>query len=461
MKSLDFVLSMVSAERARQISKGYDAAHDAKHTEGELGAAAAAFLLPKYIGLEYKRQFYPWVGYYKAEPNRVLELVKGITMAVAEAQRLLAAPEFGLATKLVVALNADNNSNFQVSPENFLTLASGIKEMLAAGCEFTDEQIDTLATEGENALDLMQYPGYGVAAEALEAIFAEGSDPHAPPFHYDATDGVPQLAAEGINAGKPVSGAEAQEAASKLLAAFNAVMGISVSLPAEDFEALTVAVGRMQRAGFEFTEEAIAEIAEKGAAGAASKAPGWQELVSVFQGHINRAEAASQAETPDTGAPVSPSNPGGGNTGMAPNGNPMRAPDEFYQDEPRPGAEIGRPDQKAADLKAFVQAGVKNIADPSPANQAAAEAAADTAATHYAGPATATATGTPADAAASDGNAVEATPDGNGAPKVGGPADSATERKAAAVAPAATKGASDGDTGKPVQRGPGRPPVKR
>ena len=72
------VLAEVAAERARQIIKGYDAAHDDEHTGGDIALEAARAITPN----DY------WANWVAKDVPRRARIIGGIALAVAEVERL-------------------------------------------------------------------------------------------------------------------------------------------------------------------------------------------------------------------------------------------------------------------------------------------------------------------------------------------------------------------------------------
>lgn len=91
-------VSLIAAERQRQIEKGYDASRDAAYTEEELARAAVSYALPErlrglvgYVALG-KPRWWPWdAASWKPTPDdRIRELVKAGALIAAEIDRLRA-----------------------------------------------------------------------------------------------------------------------------------------------------------------------------------------------------------------------------------------------------------------------------------------------------------------------------------------------------------------------------------
>jgi len=81
---------MIKAERARQIAKGYDAAHDEQHEDGELAAAAAAFAAVESKKSFCARQLWPFDGFDLSMENPTLNnLTKAGALIVAEMERVM------------------------------------------------------------------------------------------------------------------------------------------------------------------------------------------------------------------------------------------------------------------------------------------------------------------------------------------------------------------------------------
>ena len=90
------VLDDIAAERQRQCLKGYDAAHDDKHNDGEIALGAALYAIPyempgmeqdNFIRLHMMLDLsYDWS--LKPEPDHRKRLVKAAAMLVAEIERL-------------------------------------------------------------------------------------------------------------------------------------------------------------------------------------------------------------------------------------------------------------------------------------------------------------------------------------------------------------------------------------
>lgn len=93
--SLDclYAIELVLRERARQVSKGYDAKHDDAHDDGRAGFEAAAAIMPEGASLLHplhgpnfsSPDFEPWID---ASQDRATVLVQGIALALAELERV-------------------------------------------------------------------------------------------------------------------------------------------------------------------------------------------------------------------------------------------------------------------------------------------------------------------------------------------------------------------------------------
>jgi hypothetical protein len=84
---------LIAAERERQREKGFDAEHDAAHTNGELVRAGIAFALVALDQGARATQFWPFVEPMMGDLDRRLgdslpELVKAGAMIAAEIDRL-------------------------------------------------------------------------------------------------------------------------------------------------------------------------------------------------------------------------------------------------------------------------------------------------------------------------------------------------------------------------------------
>lgn len=80
----------VIAERRRQIEvEGWDAAHDADHSRGEMAKAAAAYLLSFGGHQTHARRLWPWGGHWwkpdSVRPRR--DLVRGLALGLAELEK--------------------------------------------------------------------------------------------------------------------------------------------------------------------------------------------------------------------------------------------------------------------------------------------------------------------------------------------------------------------------------------
>ena len=78
----------IAAERARQISKGYDASHDDLHTDGSIARAAAFYAVTASGTWPANAPLWPWeYASYQPSPARVA-LIKAGALIVAEIERL-------------------------------------------------------------------------------------------------------------------------------------------------------------------------------------------------------------------------------------------------------------------------------------------------------------------------------------------------------------------------------------
>lgn len=81
------VLDEIAAERLRQAEKGFDAAHDDRHAEGEIAMAGAYYVL-RWTPHGAPARLWP----FREEPsftdrNWRADMVKGVSMIVAEIER--------------------------------------------------------------------------------------------------------------------------------------------------------------------------------------------------------------------------------------------------------------------------------------------------------------------------------------------------------------------------------------
>jgi len=74
------VIRQIAMERTRQLSKGYDAAHDDKHIFGEIAIAAASFAANE-------PKLYPWGRFPVHKRGRRERLIKAAALLVAEIER--------------------------------------------------------------------------------------------------------------------------------------------------------------------------------------------------------------------------------------------------------------------------------------------------------------------------------------------------------------------------------------
>lgn len=122
------VIDEIAAERARQIAKGYDRAHDDAHANGEIAFAAISYAAPGLVFIRDARANaviyhdpWPWeVRFDKRAydgnvvlPNSSLKpsrrrdlLVKAAAMLVAEIQRVDRVAGFGKGLRRPKAVNA-------------------------------------------------------------------------------------------------------------------------------------------------------------------------------------------------------------------------------------------------------------------------------------------------------------------------------------------------------------------
>ncbi len=82
------IFDAVEAERKKQImSKGYTASHDDQWSNGELAIAASVYAMP-----EVSRRLVDWPfgekQYHPVPANRKKELIKAISLLVAEIDRI-------------------------------------------------------------------------------------------------------------------------------------------------------------------------------------------------------------------------------------------------------------------------------------------------------------------------------------------------------------------------------------
>ncbi|GAA3510299.1 hypothetical protein GCM10022234_00690 [Aeromicrobium panaciterrae] len=83
----------IAAERQRQIeSEGFDPAHDAQYTKGELARAAGCYARPPELRGAHASLHWPWLPeFWKPTPqDRIHELEKAGALCAAEIDRLLA-----------------------------------------------------------------------------------------------------------------------------------------------------------------------------------------------------------------------------------------------------------------------------------------------------------------------------------------------------------------------------------
>lgn len=84
------VLMEVATERAKQISKGFDASQDDRYTENELVLAATAYSInvaaPRHsVEVPYS---FPWAAQYFKPEGRRADLIKAVALLVAEIERM-------------------------------------------------------------------------------------------------------------------------------------------------------------------------------------------------------------------------------------------------------------------------------------------------------------------------------------------------------------------------------------
>lgn len=103
-----------------------------------------------------------------------------------------------IADALVEAMSLDNGCNFEATVGERRALVAGVRRMLAAGCAFTPEQIDTLAAGSEEESEALAaaFDGGAETDRALNVIF-DGDPDEEPPYHSpNAVAELEQIAAE-------------------------------------------------------------------------------------------------------------------------------------------------------------------------------------------------------------------------------------------------------------------------
>jgi hypothetical protein len=78
----DSVLGDIADRRAKQIAKGYDAAHDDEHTDGSIKRAAAAYLTGNVS------RYWPWSADSFTPGDERDNLLDAATLIVAEIERM-------------------------------------------------------------------------------------------------------------------------------------------------------------------------------------------------------------------------------------------------------------------------------------------------------------------------------------------------------------------------------------
>lgn len=83
-------IAMIQEERQRQVAKGYNAAHDDEHEDGELAAAAASFAAVESKHARSRvRQLWPFDDHYSdMENSTIRNLAKAGALIVAEMERV-------------------------------------------------------------------------------------------------------------------------------------------------------------------------------------------------------------------------------------------------------------------------------------------------------------------------------------------------------------------------------------
>jgi hypothetical protein len=87
----------VAAERARQIAKGYDAAHDDTHICGEIWNAAQVALYASGLGSTFHHAYHPWFADAPVDRTPHEWLVIAYALIEAEHERLRRVPASNLA----------------------------------------------------------------------------------------------------------------------------------------------------------------------------------------------------------------------------------------------------------------------------------------------------------------------------------------------------------------------------
>jgi hypothetical protein len=84
-------IEMIVAERARQIAKGYDAAHDDEHKDGAIAFAALAHVAAAVREQSVADCYYPWgLGFREANDDTKMSLLtSSAALIVAEMERLM------------------------------------------------------------------------------------------------------------------------------------------------------------------------------------------------------------------------------------------------------------------------------------------------------------------------------------------------------------------------------------
>ncbi len=83
------ILSAISAERDRQIAKGFNSEHDTSHTHGELAAAAATFAWIASTRSQHMTvAMWPWSSPLPRREDDEILLIKAGALIVAELERI-------------------------------------------------------------------------------------------------------------------------------------------------------------------------------------------------------------------------------------------------------------------------------------------------------------------------------------------------------------------------------------